>query len=585
MKNVILALFFICTSSIYSQENSLLWEIKGNGLTKPSYLYGTYHSQDARAHQFADSVMPKLHSVDAVVVENVADMDPKKAMEVALMKGKKLEDLLNKDDFNFVKENALQKMGANGMFYNTMKPMFTMVIAGLMNARKEMPNSVDEFIKLQAKQQGKDLYGLETAEEAMQSLDEISLKEQAKMLVDYFRKYDAGISYTDSIIAIYQSQNLKDLYSFYLNHQTEMPASFDKSLIEKRNKKFLDRLIPYLKKQSVFCAVGALHLPGETGLINALKKQGYEVTAVFSKYTPKVVSIEDKRNWNIYSNDSLLIDMSFPADPSYEIEKSSETVTTINYTLEDSTFAQLYYMVSAINFSDSNVTKSPTVLYNAIIDKLGNTKDWKKIIESDITYNELPAKEAEFNISLGINSRYKMVLNKKNLYLIGIVGSKQNLYSNIAEHFFKGISLVNPSLFMSLHVTDEVSLKPIDAFDVAIKSISIDTIIKPDTSGYLSFTLPAIEEEYTITISSKNYVTKKILVNTFGAFKTGQTEVSLNGDVAMIKKIPGTDYSVFNTPVAKACMINNAQLSWDIDYITKMKGEITKKMTSNKTHK
>ncbi|MEO8760438.1 MAG: TraB/GumN family protein [Bacteroidia bacterium] len=574
MKNTTLVLFFVCAHFIYSQENSLLWEIKGNGLAKSSYLYGTYHSQDSRAHQFGDSVLVKLAKADIVVVENI-DVDSKKALDMALMKNKKLEDLLNKEDYEFVKENALEKMGSSGMFYNTMKPLFTMVLAGLLNERKEMPYTVDEFIKNEAKLQNKDVFGLETAEEAIHSLDEVSLKEQSKMLVTYFKKYDLSSSYKDTMVTMYQAQNLNGLYSFYLN-QKEIPVSFDKSLVEKRNKKFVERLVPYLKKQSVFCAVGALHLPGETGLINALKKQGYEVTPVFSKYTPQLVNIDDKRDWAVYENDSLLIDMSFPDAPSYDIKKNSETITTLNYTLEDSALIQLYYMVSILNLQDSNATKSPSVLYNAIITKLGGAKGWKKIIEKDIVYKKLAAKEAEFNVSSGINGRYKIILNRKNLYLIGVIGSKQNIYSNIAEHFFQEITFVNPSIFMSLNVSDEVSHKPI-LFDVAIKSITIDTIIKPDTSGYISFTLPQTEEEYIISVSSKNYVTKKINVNTFGAFKTGQVEVSLNGDIDMILKKAGTDYTAFNTPVAKACMINNTSFSWDMEYIKKMKEEISKK--------
>jgi len=574
MKNIILVLLFSCVASLYSQENSLLWEIKGKGLSKPSYLYGTYHSQDSRAHQFGDSVLPKLNKADVVVVENI-DVDPTKAMEVSLMKGKKLEDLLSKEDFEFVKKNALEKMGASGMFYNTMKPLFTMVLAGLLNEKKEMPTTVDEYIKAQAKQQGKQLFGLETAEEAIHSLDEIPLKEQADMLLGYFKKYDESMAYKDTMISLYRDQNLKGLYAFYTN-QKDVPLSFEKSLIEKRNKKFVERLIPYLKKQSVFCAVGALHLPGETGLINALQEQGYEVTPVFSKHTTKTTHIEDKREWNIYENDSLLIDMHFPADPSYDVEKASEMVNTVNYTLEDSMVAQLYYMVSVVSLKDSNATKDPAVLYDALVNKFSSTKNWEKVLEKNITYKDLPAREAEFNMSSGINSRYKLVLNRSILYLVGVVGSKQNLYSNIAEHFFEGISLMNPSLFMSLNVTDEVSAKTLDAFDVAIKSAYIDTIIKPDTSGYIAFTLPSAEEEYIITISSKNYVSKKFLLNTFGAYKTGKTQIALNGDVAMIKKKPNVNYTVFDKPVAKACMVTNTKFSWDTAYITKMKEEISK---------
>ena len=198
----------------------------------------------------------------------------------------------------------------------------------------------------------------------------------------------------------------------------------------------------------------------------------------------------------------------------------------------------------------------------------------------------MPAKEAEFNVSEGINSRYRMVLNGRSLYMIGVIGNKKNIYSNEADKFFQNISFLNPSLFVTLHVTDETSLKTVDHFDVAITSSIIDTIIQPDASGYIAFTLPAVEDEFIIKISSQGYVAKKILLNTTGAFKTGQNEISINGDASMIKKKPGVDYSIYNTPVATARMLDNTNFAWDMEYILKMKETINKQaVSSDKTSK
>jgi uncharacterized protein YbaP (TraB family) len=52
------------------------------------------------------------------------------------------------------------------------------------------------------------------------------------------------------------------------------------ALIEKRNERFLQRLLPYLKENNVFCAVGAMHLPGERGMLAMLRREGYNVEPV-----------------------------------------------------------------------------------------------------------------------------------------------------------------------------------------------------------------------------------------------------------------------------------------------------------------
>jgi uncharacterized protein YbaP (TraB family) len=50
------------TRTAKAGKHELLWEISGNGLEKPSYLYGTMHVQDKRAFEFSDSVLDRLHA-------------------------------------------------------------------------------------------------------------------------------------------------------------------------------------------------------------------------------------------------------------------------------------------------------------------------------------------------------------------------------------------------------------------------------------------------------------------------------------------------------------------------------------------
>ena len=51
-------------------------------------------------------------------------------------------------------------------------------------------------------------------------------------------------------------------------------------LIYNRNKAWAEKLPAIMKAAPTFVAVGALHLPGEKGLLNLLKRQGYTVEAV-----------------------------------------------------------------------------------------------------------------------------------------------------------------------------------------------------------------------------------------------------------------------------------------------------------------
>src|ERR1700733_11392837 len=76
LKVSIIALFLLVTFSAFSQKKqihkkypSLLWEITGNGLKKPSYLFGTMHVSSKLVFHLSDSFYYALKSVDEVSLE------------------------------------------------------------------------------------------------------------------------------------------------------------------------------------------------------------------------------------------------------------------------------------------------------------------------------------------------------------------------------------------------------------------------------------------------------------------------------------------------------------------------------------
>ena len=66
-----IALLFSIFLSAQSAKkyNSLFWEISGNGLSKPSYLYGTMHVSNKVAFHLSDSFFIAIKNVDVVGLE------------------------------------------------------------------------------------------------------------------------------------------------------------------------------------------------------------------------------------------------------------------------------------------------------------------------------------------------------------------------------------------------------------------------------------------------------------------------------------------------------------------------------------
>jgi hypothetical protein len=80
----------------------------------------------------------------------------------------------------------------------------------------------------------------------------------------------------------------RDLEALVEISEQEMASSdkalqerFMQALVEERNRRMAERLLPLLEKGGIFAAVGALHLAGEEGIIALLRKQGMGVTPVY----------------------------------------------------------------------------------------------------------------------------------------------------------------------------------------------------------------------------------------------------------------------------------------------------------------
>ncbi|HVD98845.1 MAG TPA: TraB/GumN family protein [Cytophagaceae bacterium] len=276
----LLSLSFLFTALSAKAQHSLLWEITGDNLANPSYLFGTMHVKDKRAFQFHDSLMTKLKSCKVFAGEIVLDKNAAKEVSADLLlpPGKELKTLLTEREYKKVKKFCRKHLGAMSLFVNKIKPVFTsaMISESLMGS--EMPKALDEYLQDKAKAYDLRVTGLETIQEQMSALDELSIEDQAKMLVEQIEHLDDEKKELQKLANVYASQNLDSIYSFV--QTPEMQGEFGDALIKDRNLVMADRLEKLIIKDPTFCAIGAAHLPGANGVLNLLKQKGYTLRAI-----------------------------------------------------------------------------------------------------------------------------------------------------------------------------------------------------------------------------------------------------------------------------------------------------------------
>lgn len=259
--------------------NTLLWEISGNGLKKPSYLFGTYHLISAKFADTMKVLQEKLESTDAVVGEIVMDSSTQSKMAPFLiMKDNTLDHLLTKAEFKEVEDYFKTKQpGFELEQMNKFKPAMVSIMMVLFES-PDMLNGISEGIddsfQKYARKNGKSLYGLETAEYQGALLFDSDLQKQKKALLKSIREADKSIQQMEELKTNYIAQDIDKLTNFF-KIQDEETKEFMTELLKNRNKRWLDQLPALMQNQSLFIAVGAGHLVGTEGLIKGLQLKGY----------------------------------------------------------------------------------------------------------------------------------------------------------------------------------------------------------------------------------------------------------------------------------------------------------------------
>ena len=286
MKKLFLFLFLFVFFSAEAQYNSLLWKISGNGLKQPSFLYGTMHTSDSRVFAFSDSVMPYFSSVKAYAME----LDPKEAFNMSLlsklMMGKEysLKKMMPEHEYHVLDSIVKKEISFSVSLFDNVAPVFTMTIfeaSGMElsdsgnTTNKEV---LDMYFYKQAKKKRKKVIGIETVDEQLSALNSLSYQEQADLLLKEIRSFEENKTEGTDIVEYYLAQNLDSLAT--TDADAQMPEKFYKALITDRNIRMANRIADFIREQTTFIAIGALHLPKSDGVIELLRKKGFTVEAV-----------------------------------------------------------------------------------------------------------------------------------------------------------------------------------------------------------------------------------------------------------------------------------------------------------------
>lgn len=268
-----------------ADDNSLLWEISGNGLTAPSYLFGTFHLLCKEDIHFSNALKQAVTNSREVYLE--LDMDDPATLMGGLMLmnmkgGKKLKDLYKEEDYQrvitFFKDSLKTPIG----LFQRMKPEFLVALLYPKMMPCNASSSIEESIMQLAKAGGKEIKGLETMAFQASVFDSIPYEKQAEELLHTIDSMEQSKVAFGLMLNAYKEQRLDKIESI-INDPAYGDTGNQDVLLYNRNINWVGQLNNIMKNGSVFTAVGAGHLVGKKGLIALLKAEGYTVRPLFNK--------------------------------------------------------------------------------------------------------------------------------------------------------------------------------------------------------------------------------------------------------------------------------------------------------------
>ncbi len=429
----------------YKSYQSLLWEITGNGLKKPSYLFGTMHVSNKLAFHLSDSFYNAIASCDAVSLEvNPQHWQPEMfrlqeaQMSLAQYAARSEADYITEKSFRIKKDyderlkRALseESMAINGLLYRTYQ--------GQSDFQEN--TYLDLYLYQTGRRLGKKAMGVENYIESQKIMIEASedmAKEKRKMR--FTTEGENSFDIQKKIQDAYRKGDLNTLDS--LDKLTSFSDAYKEKFLYKRNDIQAASIDSIIKKQSLFVGVGAAHLAGERGVIESLRRMGYHLRPI--KMTDNNATQKEKV-------DKLKVPVEFKetttSDNFIKLKLPGQLFKRNDaYGIESWQYADMengsYYMLSRIKTNagingdkESDVVKKiDSLLYENIPGKILEKKA--------ITVNGYKGFDITNKTRRGDVQRYKIIATAFEVLVFKMSGNEDYVSGNEADAFFNSIQI------------------------------------------------------------------------------------------------------------------------------------------------
>jgi hypothetical protein len=265
-------------------DQGLLFRVVPPNGGVPSFLFGTIHSEDPRVLALPTPVRLHLDQARAFVLEVVPDAEAMSASVAAMTydDGRVLSEMVPED----VYRDSIAALAARGLpevAVRSFKPWAVMTLLSMPEAK------TGEFLDLKLYQRalanGTPVLGLETMDEQLAVFEGLEQADQVSLLRETLASLPEMPAMFQSLIDAYERRDLAALMQLgdgYLGSaDADLARRFRAALIDTRNARMAQRMLPMIDQGGHFIAVGALHLPGSGGVLDRLAAAGCNIERLY----------------------------------------------------------------------------------------------------------------------------------------------------------------------------------------------------------------------------------------------------------------------------------------------------------------
>ncbi len=444
-------LFILFFTNSFAQDSkppkypSLFWEITGNGLKKPSYLFGTMHVSNKMAFHLSDSFYDAIRNTEMVALE----LNPE-FWQKDMMKMNAAQEQLE----NFYKDNTTQYITQSSFqlddYYDKLKAALTaepQQINSLLYRTFSVQQDFEEntYLDLYIYQTGRKFGKLAGGVENYYETQKILFEAYAAMAKERMKRTnESGNESTGDIDKkiqeAYRHGNL-DLLDSLERKSFNSPAYIDKFLYE-RNKIQANSIDTLIKQHSIFVGVGAAHLPGSRGVIELLRKKGYKLRPIYMQDRDATAkeSVEKLKvpvNFQTVSTTDDFITLQMPG-PLYKMPASNYNNDNDNWQYADMDNGA-YYVLTRVKTHAALIGQNIDDVYKKTDSLLYENIPGRIISKKTIERNGYKGFDITNRTRRGDLQRYNLFVTPFEIIIFKMSGTDDYVNGPEADSFFTSI--------------------------------------------------------------------------------------------------------------------------------------------------